>query len=107
MVRGVQAQLSGGQLIVAVADTSARDHQWALRLPAHVDKQIRRLRGLAVSLMTKAFPPRLGFDELPSGFADPEALIGWVPLARRRARLLGAGGEQARSGRQDTQPEEA
>ena len=43
--------------------------------PAHVREQVRRHRGLAISLITKTLPALLP-EHLPSTLADPEALAG-------------------------------
>ncbi|WP_329260760.1 hypothetical protein OG417_25010 [Actinoallomurus sp. NBC_01490] len=81
--REVEAEVSGDYLIVTVTGylPDNHDHEWAIKAPEHVLHQIRRLEGIAVSLVTKALPTLLGHEDLPSAFGDEDALIGWVPLA--------------------------
>jgi hypothetical protein len=78
----VVAHLSDQYLIVRVSRRfpDLPEQEWVIEAPDHVIKQIRRLGGLVVSLLTKALPTRLGYADIPSACGDPEALIGWVPL---------------------------
>lgn len=76
----IHAALDDGHLSVT-ADTPTR-HEWAVDPPAHVCEQLRRHRGFAISLTTKALPTLLALDDLPGAFTDPEAVVGWVDLAR-------------------------
>jgi hypothetical protein len=81
-VHDVEAEISGDYLIVTVTGylPDAPDHEWALKPPRHVLDQVRRLDGIAVSVVTKVVPSLLGSQELPAAFCDEEALVGWVPL---------------------------
>jgi hypothetical protein len=78
-----EAEIIDGYLIVTVTGyvVDAPDQEWAVKAPAHVLDQVRRLRGVAVSLVTKALPTLLLPEDLAAALTDDEALVGWVPLA--------------------------
>lgn len=76
----LEVEIVDGYLLITVTGylPDTVEHEWAIEPPAHILEQVRRLRGLAISLVTKALPTRLGVEDLPSAFTDPEALIGWA-----------------------------
>ena len=80
-IEEMQAELRGEQLNVTVTGGQAAGHEWVITPPAHVCEQVRRLRGLAICLITKTLPALLPPEHLPSVLADPDALVGWVHLS--------------------------
>jgi hypothetical protein len=82
-VRDMEAEIDGDYLVVTVTGhiPHAPDHQFALKPPRHVLEQVRRMKGIAVSVVTKVVPSLLGFEDLPAAFSDESAVTGWVPLA--------------------------
>jgi hypothetical protein len=81
-VHQIRADLVGDRLTVTINADSPAEHTWAIAPPPHVCEQLRRHRGFAISLTTKALPTLLIPEDLPGAFADPEALVGWVDLAK-------------------------
>ena len=79
--RQIRADLRDDRLTVAIGADSPGGHTWAISPPPHVCEQLRRYRGLAISLTTKALPALLAPEDLPGAFNDPEAIVGWVNLA--------------------------
>lgn len=82
-IRQIQAELRGDHLTVTIDADSPDGHHWAISPPPLVCDQLRRYRGFAISLTTKALPALLLPEDLPGAFADPEAVTGWVSLAKR------------------------
>lgn len=82
-ISDAEAEIADGYLIVTLTGyvEDAPDQEWAVKPPAHVLDQARRLGGVAVSLVTKALPTLIQPDDLPAAFTDDEALVGWIPLA--------------------------
>lgn len=79
LISGAQAELSGKTLaITAPCGPLGEDYRWEIEPHPHVIDVARASRGLAVSATTKVLPSRLAPDELPSAFADPEALTAWI-----------------------------
>jgi hypothetical protein len=86
----IHAELRGDRLTVTVHADSPAGHHWAISAPPLVCGQLRRYRGFAISLTTKALPALLLPEDFPAAFADPEAVTGWVNLAKLpRARPRG------------------
>ena len=90
--RRIRADLHDDHLTVTIGADSLPGHAWAISLPPHVREQLRRYRGFAISLTTKALPGRLASEDLPGAFCDPEAVVGWVnltppPRLRRRSAI--------------------
>ena len=77
-----EAEICGEYLLVTLTGyvPDAPDQEWAIKPPKHVLDQVRRLKGLAVSLVTKALPTLLLPEDLASAFTDDEARIAWVQL---------------------------
>jgi hypothetical protein len=91
-IHQIRAELSGDRLTVTVNADSPGGHTWSIDPPPHVCEQLRRRRGFAISVTTKALPTLLTPEDLPSAFTAPEAVVGWVDLAkpprpRRRSAL--------------------
>jgi hypothetical protein len=83
--RQIRADLRDDRLtVVTIGADSPGGHTWAISPPPHVCEQLRRYRGFAISLTTKALPTLLTPEDLPGAFNDPEALVGWVDLTRPR-----------------------
>jgi hypothetical protein len=82
IVSDMEAEIDGDYLIVTVTGyiPDAPDHEFALKPPRHVLDQVRRMKGLVVSIVTKVIPSFLSPEELPAAIRDEEAVIGWVPL---------------------------
>ena len=82
VLRDMEAEIDGDHLIVTVTGyiPHAPDHEFALKPPRHVLDQVRRKRGIAVSIVTKVVPSVLSPEELPAAFRDEEAVTGWIPL---------------------------
>ena len=78
--RQIRADLHDDRLTVTIRADSPGGHTWAISPPPHVCEQLRRYRGFAISLTTKALPALLTPEDLPGAFNDPEALVGWVNL---------------------------
>ncbi len=78
--RHIRADLHDDHLTVTIRADSPGGHGWAISPPPHVREQLRRYRGFAISLTTKALPALLAPEDLPGAFNDPEALVGWVNL---------------------------
>ena len=78
----MEAEIDGDYLIVTVTGyiPDAPDHEFALKPPRHVLDQVRRMKGLVVSIVTKVCPSFLSPEELPAAIRDEEAVIGWIPL---------------------------
>ena len=85
-VRDMEAEIDGDHLIVTVTGyiPHAPDHEFALKPPQHVLDQVRRMEGIAVSIITKVVPSILTPEELPTAFHDEEAVTGWIPLHGRQ-----------------------
>ena len=81
-VRDMEAEIDGDHLIVTVTGyiPHAPDHEFALKPPQHVLDQVRRMEGIAVSIITKVVPSILTPEELPTAFHDEEAVTGWIPF---------------------------
>jgi len=79
--RQIRADLRDDRLTVTTGEAAAGGHTWAVSPPPHVCEQLRRYRGFAISLTTKALPTLLIPEDLPGAFNDPEAVVGWVDLA--------------------------
>jgi hypothetical protein len=77
-----EAEISEDYLIVTLTGylPDMPDQEWAIKPPEHVLDQVRRLKGIAVSFVTKCLPTLLAPDDLPAAFSDDEARIGWVGL---------------------------
>jgi hypothetical protein len=82
--RQIRADLRDDRLTVTIGADSPGGHTWVISPPPHVCEQLRRYRGFAISLTTKALPTLLTPEDLPGAFNDPEALVGWVDLTRPR-----------------------
>jgi hypothetical protein len=82
VIRDMEAEIDGDYLIVTVTGyiPHAPDHEFALKPPGHVLDQVRRKKGIAVSIVTKVIPSFLSAEELPAAFRDEEAVTGWIPL---------------------------
>jgi hypothetical protein len=82
LVGDMEAEIDGDYLIVTVTGyiPHAPDHEFALKPPGHVLDQVRRKKGLAVSIVTKVIPSFLTPEELPAAFRDEEAVTGWISL---------------------------
>ena len=81
-IADAEAEISGDYVIVTLTGylPDMPDQEWAIKPPKHVLDQVRRLNGIAVSVVTKALPVLLLPEDLPSAFTDDEALVGWVQL---------------------------
>ena len=87
-VTRIHAALDGDRLTVIInPDTPAR-HTWTLTPPPHVRDLLRRRRGLAILVTTKALPSLLIPDDLPGAFGDPEAVTGFTIIAKPRRPAL-------------------
>lgn len=82
VIGDMEAEIDGDYLIVTVTGyiPHAPDHEFALKPPRHVLDQVRQMKGLAVSIITKVIPSFLSPEELPAVFRDEEAVTGWIPL---------------------------
>ena len=88
----LRAALDGDQLTVTINPDTPAGHTWTLTPPPHVRDLLRRRRGLAISVTTKALPTLLIPDDLPGAFGAPEAVSGFTiialpPRTRRRPAL--------------------
>ena len=99
----MEAEIDGDHLIVTVTGyiPHAPDHEFALKPPRHVLDQVRRMKGIAVSIVTKVIPSFLSPEELPAAFHDEEAVTGWIPLDGRQltTRMRRARDRQGHPGR--------
>jgi hypothetical protein len=97
LIRRIQAEMSEGRLDVCVTADLPALHRWVIEPADHVCEQIGRYAGFAVAVTTKALPALLAPEELPGAFSDPEALTGWVQLARPPCARRQRAGPRARS----------
>jgi hypothetical protein len=77
-----RAALDGDQLTVTINPDTPDGHTWTLTPPPHVRDLLRRRRGLAISVTTKALPTLLIPADLPGAFGDPEAVTGFTIIAK-------------------------
>jgi hypothetical protein len=75
----IRATLDHERLTVTVT-IAAGHHDWTLTVPQRICSQLRRYRGFAVTVTTRALPSLLLPEDLPAAIADSDALTGWVEL---------------------------
>ena len=91
LVPRIRAALDGDRLTVAISPDTPVGHIWSLTVPAHVCDLLRRSRGLAISLTTKALPALLIPRISPAPSPTPKPSRGSRFSPSRRAFAVHAG----------------